>query len=69
MILTLFLLLGKKSQNTSAEWNEIIAHVEGNAFQLIEKIAADIADVVAPAAQAEVSVEVGVEAIAPLGVL
>ena len=28
VILTLFLLLGKKSQNISAEWNEIISHVK-----------------------------------------
>ena len=28
VIMTLFLLLGRKSQNTSAEWNEIISHVK-----------------------------------------
>ena len=28
VIMTLFLLLGKKSPNTSAEWNEIISHVK-----------------------------------------
>ncbi len=32
VIMTMFLLLGKKSQNTSAEWNEIIAHVKKYIF-------------------------------------
>ena len=32
VIMTLFLLLGKKSNNTSAEWNEIIAHVKRYIF-------------------------------------
>ena len=32
VILTLFLLLGKKSQNISAEWNEIISHVKTYTF-------------------------------------
>jgi len=32
VIMTLFLLLGKKSKNTSAEWNEIIAHVKKYIF-------------------------------------
>jgi len=32
VILTLFLLLGKKSKNTSPEWNEIIAHVKKYIF-------------------------------------
>jgi AI-2 transport protein TqsA len=32
VIMTLFLLLGKKSQNTSIEWNEIISHVKKYIF-------------------------------------
>jgi len=32
VIMTLFLLLGKKSQNTSAEWEEIISHVKKYIF-------------------------------------
>jgi len=32
VIMTLFLLLGKKSKNTSAEWNEIIGHVKQYIF-------------------------------------
>ena len=32
VIMTLFLLLGKKSKNTSAEWNEIITHVKKYIF-------------------------------------
>ena len=32
VIMTLFLLFGKKSHNTSAEWNEIIAHVKKYIF-------------------------------------
>ena len=30
--MTLFLLLGKKSENTSAEWNDIIGHVKKYIF-------------------------------------
>ena len=32
IIMTLFLLLGKKSQNTSPEWNDIIGHVKKYIF-------------------------------------
>ena len=32
VIMTLFLLLGKKSRNTSSEWNEIIGHVKKYIF-------------------------------------
>ena len=32
IIMTLFLLLGKKSENTSAEWNDIIGHVKKYIF-------------------------------------
>ena len=32
VIMTLFLLLGKKPQNTSNEWNEIIGHIEKYIF-------------------------------------
>ncbi len=32
VIMTLFLLLGKKSQNTSPEWNDIISHVKKYIF-------------------------------------
>ena len=32
VIMTLFLLLGKKTNNTSAEWNEIIGHVKKYIF-------------------------------------
>ena len=32
VIMTLFLLLGKKNNNTSAEWNEIISHVKKYIF-------------------------------------
>jgi AI-2 transport protein TqsA len=32
IIMTLFLLLGKKSKNTSKEWNEIIGHVKRYTF-------------------------------------
>ena len=32
IIMTLFLLLGKKSKNTSSEWNEIISHVKQYIF-------------------------------------
>ena len=32
IIMTLFLLLGKKSQNTSPEWNDVISHVKKYIF-------------------------------------
>ena len=38
VIMTLFLLLGKKSRNTSPEWNEIIAHVKKYIFTIFFKM-------------------------------